>query len=135
MKIYLAGPIHHVTPEQATGWRRRVHKELEGYAEILDPTAGKDLYRPGINTTVFTPEYITSTDLAMIDSADMLIVDISHFVPMIGTSMEVYHAAMTGKPVYTWGEANKASYWMRQYSNRMFDTLDKLITFVKGMDV
>ena len=128
MKIYLAGPIHHVAPEQATGWRRKVTEQLEplGY-EILDPTAGKDLYQPGVNTTVFTPEYITTTDIAMVDAADIIIVDISQFVPMIGTSMEVYHASTTGKKVYTWGETNKGSYWMRQYATEMYNTLEALL--------
>ena len=135
MKIYLAGPIHHVTPEQATGWRRRAHKELEGYAEILDPTAGKDLYRPGINTTYFSPEYIVETDIAMIDSVDMLIVDISHHVPCWGTAMEIRHAWTAEKAILTWGQTNKQSYWIRYHATRMFDTLDKLITFVKGMDL
>ena len=131
MRIYLAGPIHHVTPEQATGWRQRVHKELAGYAEILDPTAGKDLHAPGINTTMYQPHEIVEPDIAAVDSVDVLIVDISHFVPMIGTSMEVKHAWEAGKIILTWGITNKESYWMRYYTTQMFDTLEELLKYVK----
>ena len=132
MKIYLAGPIHHVTPEQATGWRRKVTAKLEplGY-EILDPTAGKDLYQPGVNTSLFTPEYIVETDIKMIDAADILIVDISHLVPCWGTAMEMRHAWSRGKTILTWGEANIESYWIRYHATETHFSLAGVIHKLK----
>ena len=127
MKIYLAGPIHHVAPDRATGWRRKVTETLRPYYEILDPTAGKDLYQPGVNTTVFTPEYIVETDIKMIDAADILIVDISHLVPCWGTAMEIRHAWSKGKKIYTWGEANKQSYWVRYHATEMYSSLEMIV--------
>lgn len=134
MKIYLAGPIHHVTPEQATGWRRKVTETLEplGYT-ILDPTAGKDLYDPDVNTKTFTPEHIVTTDIAMIDSADILLVDISHLVPCWGTAMEIRHAWSKGKTIVTWGTANKESYWIRYHATRMWSSLDIALEWIMGV--
>ena len=134
MRIYLAGPIHHVTPEQATGWRKRATGVLSPYYEILDPTVGKDLYAPGVNTTVYTPEQIVNADINMIDSADILIVDVSHSVPCWGTAMEIRHAWSKGKRIHTWGEANMESYWVRYHATSMYRGLNALLAmlYLKG---
>ena len=130
--IYLAGPIHHVTPEQAMGWRKQATETLKPYGyEILDPTKGKDLYDPDVNTKTYTPRYIVNTDISMVDKSDILLVDISHFVPMIGTSMEMRDAWLKKKVIITWGEINKESYWVRHHATSMYDRLDEALYFLK----
>ena len=130
--VYLAGPIHHVSPEQAMGWRKKATEILKpwGY-EILDPTAGKDLYDPNVNTRTYTPRHIVETDIGMINKADILLVDISHLVPCWGTAMEIRHAWTKGKTIITFGAANKESYWIRYHATSMYGRLDEALYYLK----
>ncbi len=132
-RIYLAGAIHHVTPEFATEWRKKAARELTpyGYA-ISDPTADKDLYHANCNTALYTPEYIVETDLANIAEADILLVEMSRKdVPYCGTSMEVRQAYLDGKIIIVWGGTQ--SYWARYHANLVVGTLDEALWVLKQM--
>ena len=128
-RVYLAGAIHHVTPHEATIWRRYATLKLEGLYEISDPTADKDLFRPDANTTFYVPEHIVRTDIAAIDNSDIILAEVSRTnVPYHGTSMEIMYAAQQGKKVYVWGGCN--SYWVRYHATKIFLTLDDAIKFL-----
>ncbi len=120
-KIYLAGAIHHVPPEFAIEWRRQATEALISKYDILDPTKDKDLFKPDVNVSVYTPKEIVETDLRMIDSVDILLAEVSRTdIPYHGTSMEIYHASQS-MPVYVWGGCQ--SYWVRHFATQIFDTL------------
>ena len=127
--IYLAGAIHHVTPEFAMSWRQEATEALKGKYIILDPTADKNLYQPDVNTTAYTPEEIVTADLAMIDAADIVLAEVSKTdIPYHGTSMEIYHAANSGKDVIVWGGCQ--SYWVRYFSTKIFKHLTGAIEYL-----
>ena len=120
--IYLAGAIDKVPPEFALEWRRQATEALQDKYKILDPTADKDLYLPGVNTDYFTPEQIVTADLNMIQQADIILAEISRTdLPYHGTSMELAYAHQWGKTVYVWGGCQ--SYWIRYHATQIFDGL------------
>ena len=130
--LYLAGAIDGVTPEWATDWRRKVRDTLTGWT-VLDPTEGKDLYAPGVNDTVYTPEEIVKADLAMVEAADVVLVDWRN-VPInrtdgyrdplrVGTICEVKHAHDHGKRIIGFGTLRRG-YLIRYHVGEWYDTLD-----------
>ena len=120
--IYLAGAIDKVPPEFALTWRRQATEALQDKYKILDPTADKDLYLPGINTDYFTPEQIVTADLDMIMSSDIILAEISRKdIPYHGTSMELAYAYNWKKTIYVWGGCR--SYWVRYHATQIFDGL------------
>lgn len=131
IKVYLAGAIHHVHPDFATRWRRDATARLTRAGhETLDPTVGKDFDHPGVNTTLYTPQQIVEADKAMIDRADVLLVEMSRSdVPYIGTSMEILYAWERGKHVVVWGGSE--SYWVRYHAARNFLTLHEALSYLE----
>ena len=131
--LYLAGPIDGVTPEMATDWRRRVRETLMGWT-VLDPTEGKDLYAAGVNDTLYTAEEIVKADLAMVEAADVVLVDwretwqsIKYFPSpsvRVGTVMEVVYAYQWGKRIIGFGSLRRG-YWIRYHIKEWYDTLDE----------
>ncbi len=123
MKVYLAGAIHHVSPSFAVKWRQEAATYLKaiGYG-VMDPTEGKDLYHPAVNTDLYTPRQIVESDKDMIDRADILLVEMSRSdVPYVGTSMEILYAWERDKHIVVWGGTK--SYWVRYHANNVFLTL------------
>ena len=133
--LYLAGPIDGVTPEWATDWRRKVRDALPNWT-VLDPTAGKDLYAPGVNDTAYTPKEIVEADLAMVRQADVVLVDwretwqsIKYFPSppvRVGTVMEVVYAYQWGKRIITFGNLRRG-YWIRYHVWEHYGTLDEAL--------
>ncbi len=121
--IYLAGAIDKVPPEFATTWRRAATKALEHKYRILDPTAGKDLFAPGVNTDVYTPAQIVESDLAAIKRAHIILAEISRKdIPYHGTSMELVYGRQWGKTIYVWGGCR--SYWVRYHATQIFKDME-----------
>lgn len=152
--IYLAGPIDGVTPEWATEWRKQATTALKDRYHILDPTEGKDLHAAGCNDSLYTPEYIVETDLAMIRQADVLLVDwreldtreackiydraymnngspVNFVPPRVGTSQELVYAKQWGKQVIAFGTLRRG-YWLQYHSDKNFDTLELAIKYLRG---
>ena len=120
--VYLAGAIDKVPPEFALEWRRQATEALQDKYKILDPTADKDLFLPGVNTDYFTPEHIVQSDLAMIQQADIILAEISRKdIPYHGTSIELAYAHGWQKLIYVWGGCQ--SYWIRYHATQIFDGL------------
>lgn len=130
--IYLAGAIHHTSPDFATKWRQDVKEALQERYNFLDPTADKDLNIPGVNETYYTPEQIVTADLDAIDKADIVLVEVSRTdIPYHGTSMEIFYASNSGKTVYVWGGCK--SYWVRHFADRIFDNLRDAVEYLCGL--
>ena len=120
--IYLAGAIDKVPPEFALTWRKQATEALQDKYKILDPTADKDLYLPGVNTDYFTPQQIVDADLTAIMSSDIILAEISRKdIPYHGTSMELAYAYNWKKTIYVWGGCR--SYWIRYHATQIFDGL------------
>jgi nucleoside 2-deoxyribosyltransferase len=130
--IYLCGPINHIPPEKAMTWRKAAARILTKDGMIvLDPCAGKDLFAANVNTTAYTPEYIVERDLAMIDSADILLVDVSRDCPCWGSAMEVRYAYERGKEIYTWGRFAMESYWVRYHATKRFPSFVQALSYLR----
>ena len=145
MIIYLAGPIDGVTPEWAMDWRQKVTKMLP---DVLDPTAGKDLYNPDANTSLYSPEEIVKADLDMIWRSDVLLVDWRSYAnfefdstglvdyreePLrVGTIMEIAYAHQWGKQIITFGNLRRG-YWIQYHADKHFETLDEAIEYLEGI--
>jgi nucleoside 2-deoxyribosyltransferase len=124
--IYLAGAIDKVPPEFALAWRRQATEALQDKYKILDPTADKDLFLPGVNTDYFTPQQIVDADLTAIMSSDIVLAEISRKdIPYHGTSQELVYAYNWQKVIYVWGGCK--SYWIRYHATQIFDGLPEAI--------
>jgi nucleoside 2-deoxyribosyltransferase len=133
--VYLGGAIDRVPAEFSLGWRKEATKILrENGFMVLDPTEGKDLYDPDINTKKFSPEYIVNSDLEMIKKSDILLVEISRKdIPYHGTSMELVYAHQWNKQIFVWGDTS--SYWVRYHATEIFENLYSAIgCILKGDD-
>ncbi len=127
--IYLAGAIHHVPPDFALSWRREATKQLDRYYDILDPTADKDLYRPDVNTSVYTPEEIVTADLNMILKSHIILAEITRTdIPYHGTSMEICYGASQNKHIVVWGGCE--SYWVRFHSDVIVQSLSEAVDYL-----
>jgi nucleoside 2-deoxyribosyltransferase len=127
--IYLAGAIDKVPPEFATTWRLHATKALEHKYNILDPTAGKDLYAPGVNTDVYTPAQIVESDLSAIMRSNIILAEVSRTdIPYHGTSMEIMFSYINGKKVYVWGGCK--SYWIRYHTTKIFKFVGDAIRYL-----
>ena len=138
--LYPSGPIDGVTPEWATEWRRKVRDTLTGWT-VLDPTAGKDLYAAGVNDTMYTAEEIVKADLAMVEAADVVLVDWrepSMCMPMgsaipswnpplrVGTICEIKHAHDHGKRIIAFGYLRRG-FWFRYHVTEWYGTLEEAL--------
>lgn len=90
--VYLAGPIHGCTDEQAKGWREVVKAELAGRYTFLDPM-DRD-YR-GVEDQCAAE--IVEQDLEDIQAADVVLVNAGR--ASWGTAMETWQAGMWGKAI------------------------------------
>ena len=122
--VYLAGGMSGITHDEATIWRRyaRLRLEAAGY-KVLDPTAGKDLDRPGENVSRYTPAEIVEGDLKMISESDIILAEVSREDKQyIGTAMEIRQAYLWDKLIIVWGGSK--SYWIRYHAEPLlFDRL------------
>ena len=129
--VYLAGPIGEIDIKEAASWRETAEESLEEAGYIaLNPLRGKDLNNPEVNV-MYDSAWVVERDLEDIDKADILLVDGSRKVPMVGTPMEIRYAWERGKKIFTFGKAFKNSYWMRYHTTKFFDTLEEALLYLK----
>jgi len=94
--IYLAGPMEHVSVEDAKGWRDIATALLQQADQrVLDPTRRVHSFQPKYMKRIF------ELDLRDIQESDLILVNLDN--PKIakhGTSMEVFYASyVLRKPV------------------------------------
>jgi nucleoside 2-deoxyribosyltransferase len=81
-RIYLSGPIDHVSMDQAKGWREEAKNLLIDF-EVIDALRGHGNWiehPPEVNEVVIR-------DKNDLDTCDIVLVNMSKAVPMIGTPM------------------------------------------------
>jgi nucleoside 2-deoxyribosyltransferase len=93
--IYLAGPMEHVSVEEAKGWRDIATQMLSSSCKILDPTRRIHNFEKRYMKRIF------ELDLRDIQESDILLVNLDNpTVAKHGTAMEVFYASyVLRKPV------------------------------------
>lgn len=94
--VYLAGPMEHVSKEDATGWRDRAKEILESMDVVtLDPTRRIHNFDKRYMKRIF------ELDLRDIQESDIILANLDNpTVAKHGTAMEVFYAAyVLRKPV------------------------------------
>lgn len=94
--IYLAGPMEHVSLDDAKGWRDIATNRLRlAEQKVLDPTRRVHDFQPKFMKRIF------ELDLRDIQEADLLLVNLDNpKVAKHGTAMEVFYASyVLRKPV------------------------------------
>ena len=94
--IYLAGPMEHVSIDDAKGWRDTATKLLQqADQKILDPTRRVHEFQPKYMKRIF------ELDLRDIQESDLILVNLDNpTVAKHGTAMEVFYASyVLRKPV------------------------------------
>lgn len=126
MKIYLSGPIMDAAAGEASSWRARARKALEGNFAILDP-----MRRNFKDREVDSANEIVEFDLQDVRDADILLVNYDKV--SIGTSMEVFYAAHDlGKFIVAFSPFSFAecSPWMVRYCTKILPSLDAATAYI-----
>lgn len=117
--VYLAGSIDgHCSLAAASDWRREAAEVMTaaGYS-VLDPTRHGE-FGPGLD-----PGKIVLRDMADIERADILLVEMDYPCQHIGTAMEIFIASDMGKEIILWGSQARSSYWLRYFAPVRYETL------------
>jgi nucleoside 2-deoxyribosyltransferase len=94
--IYLAGPMEHVSIEDAKGWRTiATDLLLQADQKVLDPTRRVHKFQPKYMKRIF------ELDLRDIQESDLILVNLDNpTIAKHGTAMEVFYASyVLRKPV------------------------------------
>lgn len=98
--VYLAGPMEHVSLDNAAGWRNTAKALLSDHYETLDPCRRLHNYEKRYMKRIF------ELDLRDIRECDIVLVNLND--PKLakhGTAMEVFYASyVLGKPVVAFKE-------------------------------
>jgi nucleoside 2-deoxyribosyltransferase len=126
LTLYLAGPIHGCTDEEARGWRERVAESLAARFVILDPMArdyrGREWRAPAAA--------IVEPDLADILRSDVVLVH--PWRASAGTAMEmVYAKRLYGKYVVTVCATDQP--WYIYHSSHVAPTLNDAVRHLWDM--
>ena len=88
--IYLAGPMEHVSKDQAQGWRDQVklHFHYDSLVTLLDPCRRLHSFKQEEMRAIF------ELDIRDINESDIVLANLSQLgeIPHNGTSMEVFYA-------------------------------------------
>ena len=127
-RIYLSGPIEHVSVETAGAWRRRAAKQLHEIYGIsaIDPTH-YDGAADGL-----TPTEIVTRDLFLLGQADGAIFDVRTRAPMVGTSIELRVAWEMNIPTVAWGLGpdDKMSAFLRYHATKIVKELTDAVDYI-----
>lgn len=118
-KVYLSGPMDHVSKEVGRAWRDRA-KELflEHGIEVFDPY---DFERE-----VDNPNLLIKTDLTYIIQSHGMLINASQNVITWGTPMEVFWACQNGIVNVAFTGDHRVSPWLRAHST-IATTLDQAV--------
>jgi len=122
MKVYLAGAIENINPDEATNWRDKSRAFLEAHGiEVVCPIRdGPGILPPDISDE--DAYDAVEADFGIMDPCDLIIANLSK--PSDGTAMEIYRSAWcNGVPVYGFGY-DRRSIFMKVCVDTFFDTLE-----------
>lgn len=134
--IYLAGKIHGLDYEEATGWRNKIKAEAPKEYVFLDPMDGKEFLRdvPTIPIqTEMSNNQIFHTDIHSVRKAGMIIANLNH-LPMVRTWFELGFAYdTTTMLVYICSPDNpyRNHPFVTESADIIFDTVEDVIRWLK----
>jgi nucleoside 2-deoxyribosyltransferase len=100
--LYLAGPMEHVSIEEANSWRTTATRMLSSNCKVLNPCRRLHKFEPRYMKRIF------ELDLRDIRESDIILANLNNpTIPKHGTAMEVFYAAYVLRiPVVAFKEDN-----------------------------
>lgn len=142
-RIYLAGPISHLTYEETSSWRNKVIAALEDEGFwFLNPVLDSDVDHVNKNTGVFgnghdlnenISDMFFVRDMKWVKDADITLADFT-IVPKTlggGTPYELGAAFAWNKTVIVVGPKENIPLFCLKGASIHFDTIDEAIEFLK----
>lgn len=123
-RLYLAGPIHGCTDQEAYGWRDEATAALSDLFEVVTPMA-RD-YRGREHDT--PPDQIVEADLDDIKRCTHLLLNCER--PSWGTAQEMVYARQYGKHIVAFG-AGVSSPWVRYHADRWCGSLADAVSALR----
>lgn len=141
-KIYLAGPISHLTYDETSGWRKYVTSSLSGHEyRTYDPVNEEekarvkegDKFCDGKNLPQLTLNEIFTRDMFWVKDSDIILADFTIVPPSLGggTPFELGAAWALNKPIIVVGPKSNIQAFTMLGSSVHFETLDEAISFLK----
>jgi hypothetical protein len=128
-KIFLSGPMRGVSKEISLGWREEATKKLSENFDVAHAMRGRET-----EETFSDPKAAVIRDLSDIKEADIMLVnDTLENCSMIGTSMEVFFAFQSMKPVIVFGHGHDKDYWLNYHSHLRVKDLDEACEVLNKM--
>lgn len=126
MLVYLAGKITGLTNEEANMWREKAKTlfKLHGI-KAHNPLDGFDV------SGDYEPQEIVMHNKFYLYKSDIILAEMEHKEPSIGTIGEIITANMKDKPIFTWGTAAyNNNPWIKAYITKHFETLEDAIDYI-----
>lgn len=129
MLVYLAGKITGLTHEQANVWRELAEALLElNGIKAHNPLDGFDVNGD------YEPQEIVIHNKFHLHKSDIILAEMHHKEPSIGTIGEIITANMKDKPVITWGTAEyNNNPWIKAHITKHFETLADAVGYIIAM--
>jgi hypothetical protein len=123
--VYLIGSIDmHEDPETALAWRRVAREKLEAAGfRVTDPPIGEA-------SAGWTPMQVYQDCRFKVEEADIVLCEMLHPVPSIGTSVELEWAYQWGKEIVVWGDAYAQSKFMQVYAPKRHHELEDALRHI-----
>ena len=129
MLVYLAGKITGLSSKQANEWREtaRILLELHGI-KAHNPLDGFDI------DDEYEPQEIVMRNKFYLLKSDIVIAEMQHKEPSIGTIGEVITANIHNKPIFTWGTAvYNDNPRIKAHITKHFETLEDAVDYIITM--
>lgn len=140
-KIYLAGPISHLTYEETSEWRKYVTASLNSLYRTYDPVNEEEKVRvkegekfcDGKNLPQLTLDEIFTRDMFWVKDSDIILANFTLVPPSLGggTPFELGAAWALGKPIIVVGPKQNIQAFTLLGSSIHFGTLQEAIDFLE----
>lgn len=124
--VYLAGKMTGLSQEEMTRWRKEATEILQSRGfTCLDPTQVPLSANP-------SGKEIVSSNKYQISHSDIVLAEIDHDVPSLGTVGEIIFANQLGKPVIAWGRAFYIAThpWVEVHSTTYYPALGEALDYI-----
>lgn len=129
MLVYLAGKISGLSQNQANEWRDVARDYLSLHdIDTHNPFEGFDV------DGKYEPREIVARNKFYIQKSDIILAEMEHNEPSLGTMGEIVYANMLGMPIFTWGTADyNGNPWVETHVNKHFKRLDDALDYIVAM--
>lgn len=126
LTVYLAGKMTGLTVEEMREWRIHAAGQLrQAGFRVYDPTEA-------VFPSDFTANEVVANNCFMIDRSDIILAEIDHDEPSIGTLGEIMYAGYLGKPVIVWGKNTwvQQAPWLARNTAARFNLLALALAYI-----